>query len=334
MKKIFAAAVCLILAAGFATGCKSDSKDNLAKVRLNETVHSVFYAPQYVALEKGFFEEEGLSVTVDVANGSDKSMVALLAGEADISLLGTETGIYAYNEGKAQYPVSFAQLTRRAGNFLVSRSSEPNFKWTDVKGKKIIGTRPGSMPEMLLEYILLKNGLVPNVDVEIIQSLGYQSTSGAFAAGVGDYTAEFEPNAGTLEANGYGYVVASLGADSGTVPYTVYMANKNYIKDNPEVIQKFTNAVYKGLLWTKSHTSTEIAEVILPQFKETTPADLAKMIERYKSVDSWNSDPVFTSESFDLVQDILDQGGQLAKRIPYEDMINVEFAEKSVETIK
>jgi NitT/TauT family transport system substrate-binding protein len=331
MKKILLFPLIALLALPIAA---CEKKSDLLKLRLNETVHSIFYAPQYVALEKGFFKAEGLDVTVDVAQGSDKCMTALIAGEADVALLGPETGIYIYNEGRADYAVIFAQLTKRAGNFLVSRNQEANFSWKNVLGKTIIGGRPGGMPEMILEYILKQNNIEPFVDVEIINNLQFTSTAGAFVAGNGDYTVEFEPSATAIENQGNGYVVASLGADSGTVPYTVYMATRKYLADNKETIQKFTNAVYRGELWVKEHSAREIAEAIAPQFKESSLEDLTKMVNRYKSVDSWNLDPALTSESFTLLQDVMEQGKELSKRVPYEDMVTVEFANSSIKNIK
>lgn len=207
------AAICifsslLLIVTSFA-GCKKE--EVLKEVRLNEVVHSIFYAPQYVALEKGFFEEEGLKITLDVGQGADKSMTALLSDSADIALLGTEAGLYVYNEGKENYAMPFAQLTQRAGNFLVSRKDEPNFKWTDLKDCSVIGGRIGGMPELVLEYVLKENGLTPGTDMEIINNISFTSTSGAFVADVGDYTVEFEPVATTLEEQGNGYIVASLG---------------------------------------------------------------------------------------------------------------------------
>ncbi|MDR1537580.1 MAG: ABC transporter substrate-binding protein [Clostridiales bacterium] len=326
MKKHFMAFASLFIASLALGGCGRNS----GAVRLNETVHSVFYAPQYAALELGFFKDEGLDVTVTPAGGSDKSMIALLANQADIALLGTETGIYAYNQGREDYPVAFAQLTRKAGNFLVSREDEKDFTWTDVKGKQIIGGRLGGMPEMLLEYILVKNGVIPGEDVEIINNISYDSTSLAFINGVGDYTVEFEPSATALEARGAGHVVASLGDDSGEVPYTVYMATKDYLSKNPDIAQKFTNAVYRGQIWVDTHSSREIAEAIHPQFKENSLDELTTMVERYKAVDSWNTDPIFPEECFTLLQDILEQGNQLVKRVPYADMITNRYAEKAI----
>ena len=212
MKKKICLAAAGVLSLSFGVGCSTQKEETaLTPVRLNEVVHSVFYAPQYVAQELGFFEEEGLEVTVAIGNGADKSMTALLSDSADIALLGTEAGIYVYNEGKEDYPKAFAQLTQRAGNFLVSRIEEPNFAWNDLKGKSVIGGRLGGMPELVLEYVIKENGMVIGEDMEIINNIDFSSTAGAFTGNVGDYTVEFEPVATTLEQNGSGFIVASLG---------------------------------------------------------------------------------------------------------------------------
>lgn len=318
-----------ILAFALMTGC-TPKETELATVRLNEVVHSIFYAPQYVALELGYFEEQGLDVELSVGQGADKSMTALLSDSADIALLGTEAGIYVYNEGKEGYVKSFAQLTQRAGNFIVSRENEPNFEWADLKGKTIIGGRPGGMPELILEYVLEENELEIGKDIEIINNIAFTSTSGAFVGDVGDYTAEFEPVASTLEEQGNGYVVASLGEASGFIPYTVYMANASYIEKNPEIIQKFTNAIYKGQKWVDEHTAKEIAQVCLPYFEDSNLELLTKIVERYKQQDTWKSDPVFSGEGFTLIQDIMEQGGELEQRIPFENFVDTTFAEKAI----
>ena len=338
MRKSFInmAAVCVTSAALLFTGCAgSDTKnEELTEVRLNEVVHSVFYAPQYVALENGYFEEEGLKIDLSVGQGADKSMTALISGSADIALLGTEAGIYVYNQGAEDYTLAFAQLTQRAGNFLVSRENDTDFKWSDLKGKSIIGGRTGGMPEMVLEYVLKQNGLEIGKDVEIINNISFESTAGAFSADIGDYTAEFEPTASALENSQKGYVVASLGTESGYVPYTVYMATKSYINENPEIIQKFTNAIYKAQIWMSEHTSSEIAEVILPHFTDSDIETLTKIIDRYNSQDTWKSDPVFDKEGFELIQDIMENGGELEKRVPFEEMVTTDFAQKAVDSIK
>lgn len=319
-----------ILSFSLFTACSKNQETALVPVRLNEVVHSVFYAPQYVAQELGFFEEQGLDVSVSIGQGADKSMTALLSDSADIALLGTEAGIYVYNEGKEDYPLAFAQLTQRAGNFIVSREPEPNFKWTDVKGKSVIGGRIGGMPELVLEYVLKQNGIIPNKDMELINNISYTSTSGAFVGNIGDYTVEFEPTATALEQQNNGYIVASLGTASGYVPYTVYMATSAYIEQNPDVIQKFTNAIQKGQTWVKEHSSAEIAEVILPQFPDSDKETLTIIIDRYKQQDTWKENTLFDKDGFTLIQDIMEQGGELSGRVPYEDMIVTTFSEKAM----
>lgn len=313
-------------------GCKG--KGELQTVRLNEVVHSIFYAPQYVALEKGFFEEEGLSIEMSIGQGADKSMTALLSGNADIGLMGPEASIYVLNEGQKNYAINIAQLTQRAGNFLIGREPVPDFDWQNVKGKSIIGGRPGGMPQMVLEYILKKNNLIPYEDMEIITNLAFTATAGSFVSGTGDYTVEFEPSASTIENEGRGYVIASLGTSSGKVPYTNYMATKEYIEKNPEAIQKFTNAIYKGQLWVKDHSPEEIAEVIKPQFVDTDQALLAQIVKRYKDQDTWKYDPVFEEKSLNLLQNILESAGELDKRVDYNTLANTDFAKKAIEKIE
>ena len=313
-------------------GCSSaKNTEEKIPVTLNEVVHSVFYAPQYAAMELGYFDEEGLDITLDVGQGADKSMTALISKNADIALLGTEAGIYVYNQGKEDYTIAFAQLTQRAGNFLVSREKTDNFSWEDLKGKSIIGGRTGGMPQMILEYVLDQKGIDIENDIEMITNISFETTSGAFSAGTGDYTAEFEPTATALENAQKGYVVASLGEESGYVPYTVYMAQKSYIEENPEIIQKFTNAIYKGQKWVNEHTAEEIAEVIQPHFAESDVETLTKIVDRYKKQDTWKENPVFDEEGFTLIQDIMEFGGELSARVPFDDMVNNDFANKAIE---
>ena len=311
-------------------GCQEQEDDGLITVRLNEVVRSIFYAPQYVALEKGFFEDEGLRIVLSVGQGADRSMTALIAGEADIALLGTEAGIYVYIEGRADYAKAFAQLTQRAGNYLVARESSDNFSWEQVRGKSIIGGRIGGMPQMILEYVLYQNGIIPGQDVEIITNLQFASTAGAFAGGIGDFTAEFDPSALALEQSGHGHVVAALGAESGYVPYTVYMALGSYIERNPEIIQRFTNAIYRGQRWVANHTSRQIAEVVHPYFRESTIDELEVMISRYKEQGVWRADPMFDKDAFEQLQNIMEHGGMLQRRVAFESLIDPRFAEQAV----
>ena len=313
------------------SGCSQSETSGLTPVTLNEVAHSVFYAPQYAAIELGCFEEEGVDLKLVNGGGADKVMTALISGDADIGFMGSEAGIYVYQEGSEDYAVNFAQLTQRAGNFLVSRSPEPDFQWADLKGKSVLGGRAGGMPEMVFEYILKKNGLDPQTDLSIDQSISFGLTAAAFPGSGADYTVEFEPFATALEQQGQGYVVASLGVDSGYVPYTAYSARRTYMEEHPEIIQGFVNAIQKGLEYVNSHSAQEIAEVIHPQFQETDTATLAVIIDRYKEQDTWKEDTIFTEESFDLLQNILEEAGELKDRVPYEDLVTTEFAEKAAD---
>lgn len=256
-------------------------------------------------------------------------MTAVLSGEADIGFMGSEASIYTFNEGANDYVVNFAQLTQRAGNFLVAREEMPAFSWDDLKGKLVLGGRKGGMPEMVFEYILQENGIDPQKDVDIDQSIDFGSTAAAFSGGQGDFTVEFEPHATTLEKEGKGYVVASLGEDSGYVPYTAFSAKKSFLEKNPEVIQGFTNALQKGMDYVKSHTPAEIAAVIAPQFEETDLDTVTTIVTRYYDQNTWKDNLIFEKDSFELLQDILESSNELEKRAPYNDLVTTEFAEKA-----
>lgn len=263
--------------------------------------------------------------------GADKTMTAVISGEADIGFMGSEASIYTYNEGATDYVVNFAQLTQRAGNFLVAREEMPDFRWEDLKGSVVLGGRKGGMPEMVFEYILKQNGIDPETDLKINQNIDFGSTAAAFAEGQGEFTVEFEPGATTLESEGKGYVVASLGEDSGYVPYTAFSAKKSFIDENPEIIQGFTNALQKGMDYVQTHSPEEIAEVIEPQFPETDLETITTIVTRYYDQDTWKSNLIFEESSFDLLQDILESAGELAMRAPYEDLVTTEFAARAAQ---
>ncbi|MGN0506514.1 MAG: ABC transporter substrate-binding protein [Lachnospiraceae bacterium] len=321
---IFAAAMLLSI---LLCACKNEG--DLVKVQLNEVAHSIFYAPMYVAIEEGYFEEEGIDLTLVNGLGADKTMTAVLSGEADIGFMGSEASIYVYNEGAEDYVVNFAQLTQRAGNFLVSRTEQKDFQVTDLKGKTVIGGRKGGMPQMVFEYILKKHGIHPENDLEIIKNIDFGMTSQAFAGGTGDYTVEFEPAATALELEGTGYVVASLGVESGYVPYTAYSAKKSYIEKNPDVIEGFVKALQKGMDYVQTHTPKEIAGVIQPQFKETPIETIELIVSRYYEQDTWKENLIFEEDSFTLLLDILESAGELSKRPPYADLVDNTYAKKA-----
>lgn len=328
-----AAAVVLAVTAlpmGVFAAKKDSTEEKLTKVTLNEVAHSIFYAPQYVAIEEGYFAEKGLDLTLVTGFGADKTMTAVISGEADIGFMGAEASVYAYQEGATDPVVNFAQLTQRAGNFLVAREEMPDFKWEDLKGEKVLGGRKGGMPEMVFEYILKKNGIDPQKDLTIDQSVDFGSTAAAFTSDdSAAYTVEFEPSATILEKEGAGYVVASLGEASGYVPYTSYSAKASYMKENPEIIQKFTDALQKGMDYVQSHTPEEIAEVIAPQFKETDLETITAIVKRYYDQDTWKENLIFEKDSFELLQDILEDAGELTDCTAYENLVQTEYAQKA-----
>ena len=307
-----------------------ESKEELTKVTLNEVAHSIFYAPQYVAIEEGYFAEEGLDLTLVTGFGADKTMTAVISGEADIGFMGAEASIYAYQEGATDPVVNFAQLTQRAGNFLVAREEMPDFSWDDLRDTRVLGGRKGGMPEMVLAYLLKNHNIDPATDLEIDQSIDFGSTAAAFTGDMSaDFTVEFEPSATALEKEGKGYVVASLGVDSGYVPYTSYSAKTSFLNENPQIIQSFTNALQKGMDYVQNHSPEEIAQVISPQFPETDMDTLTTIVNRYYEQDTWKENLVFEKDSFELLQDILESAGELEKRVDYEQLITTEFAKSA-----
>ena len=325
-----AAVVLAVTALPMGVSAAKKEEPKLTKVTLNEVAHSIFYAPQYVAIEEGYFKDEGLDLTLVTGFGADKTMTAVISGEADIGFMGAEASVYAYQEGATDPVVNFAQLTQRAGNFLVAREEMPDFKWEDLKDKKVLGGRKGGMPEMVFEYILRKNGLDPQKDLMIDQSIDFGSTAAAFSGDTSsDFTVEFEPSATALEKEGAGYVVASLGVDSGYVPYTSYSAKTSYMEKNPEIIQKFTNALQRGMEYVQTHTPEEIARVIAPQFAETDLDTVTTIVKRYYDQDTWKSNLIFEKESFELLEDILEDAGELKERVPYENLVTTEYAAKA-----
>lgn len=332
MKKIIA--LLLVIAVGFSfvlAGCKEEGPK---KVRLSEVTRSVFYAPQYVALSKGFFKEEGLEIELSTGQGADKVMTAVLSNQVDIGFSGPEAAIYVYNEGKEDYPIVFAQLTNRDGSFLVGKDPDPDFDWSHVKGKTIIGGRKGGVPNMTLEYVLKKHGIMPGTDVNVDTSIQFSVMAGAFTGTDAEYVALFEPTASLVEKEGKGYVLTSIGKDSGEISYTAYYAKKSYIDKNKDTIQKFTNAIYKGQLWVKEHTPEEVAEAIQSFFPDTDLELLKMVTKRYKEIEAWNTDPILKKASFDLLQEVMQTAGELDETVPYEKLSDTSFAEKAIKDIK
>lgn len=324
MKKVITLIVCLVIIVIcfiFYSFWTNKSNDNLTKVKVAEVTHSVFYAPQYVALEQGYFEDEGLDIELTLTSGADNVMAAVLSGDVNIGLSGSEATIYVYNKGEKDYIKTFAQLTQKDGSFIVSREKIDDFTLDDLKGKYIIGGRLGGMPEMTLEYALKQNNIDPNKDLTIDTSIEFASMAGAFIGGTGDFVALFEPLATQVVNEGYGYKVAQLGTLTDNVPYTAYNARSSYLEENPDIIEKFDRAIQKGLDFVHEKSSDEITKAIMDQFPDTSYNDLKTAVESYLENDTWPKTTTFTKESFDHLQDIVIEAGQLDKKVNYEDLI-------------
>ena len=330
MKKIIALLVSAFVCLSCFIGCGNNKDGGLTTVKVSEVARSIFYAPQYAAISLGYFEEEGINIELTTAQGADKVTAAVLSGDSDIGFCGPEATIYVKQGGQEDYLINFAQVTKKDGSFLVGREdSKGNFKYSDLIGKHIIAGRAGGVPEMTLEYVLKKNGIDIEKDVTLDTSVQFAAMAGAFVGGTGDYVALFEPSATEVEENEQGYVLKSIGEESGDVPYTVYNARKGFIEENADLIQSFTNAISKGLKYVNSASSEEIADNISEFFPDTDKDTLVKVIDRYKSIDAWNDIPVITEDAFNRLQEIMTMAGQLEEKAVYEDLVNTTFAEKT-----
>lgn len=307
------------------SGCNTSET---TEISLAEVTRSLFYAPQYVALEKGFFEEEGLDVELQTTWGGDTTMTALLSGGADIALVGSETSIYVYAQDSRDYAINFAQLTQTDGTFLVAREPHPDFTWDDLKGTKFLGQRVGGMPQMVGEFVLKKQGINPKTDLELVQNIDFANIASAFATGDYEYVQLFEPTASIFEKEGQGHIIGSFGEESGKVPYTVFMTKQSFMEENEEAVESFTRAIYQAQQWVEKSTSEEIAEVIAPYFEDTDLEILASSIERYKAQGSFASDPVLEEEEWENLKGIMEEAGELPSEAPYGDLVNTDFAKK------
>ncbi|MGJ9457452.1 ABC transporter substrate-binding protein [Oceanobacillus sp. CF4.6] len=298
------------------------------KISLAEVTRSLFYAPQYVALEKGFFEEEGLEVELQTTWGGDTTMTALLSGGADIALVGSETSIYVYAQDSRDYAINFAQLTQTDGTFLVAKEPKPDFTWEDLEGSNFLGQRVGGMPQMVGEYVLKQHGIDPHADLDLVQNIDFANIAGAFASGDYEYVQLFEPTASVFEKEGQGHIVASFGEESGKVPYTVFMTKQSYMEENDKAVEAFTRAIYKAQQWVQENSAKEIAEVIEPYFEDTDLEMLASSINRYKSQGSFATDPILDEEEWDNLKAIMEEAGELPIDAPYSDLVDTDYAER------
>ena len=299
---------------------RNDKNNGATKtIRVNEVTRSVFYAPQYVAINNGYFKENGIEIDLTTGQGADAVMTSVLSNQCDIGFAGPEASIYVYN----------AQMTKKDGSFLISRNKTDNFSWQDLKGKTVIPGRKGGVPYMTLEYVLRKNGIDPKKDVTLDDSIKFDLMAGAFTSGNADYVTLFEPTASLTSKENKGYIVASVGEAAGEIPYTAYFAKKSYINNNEDTIQKFTNSIYKGQKWVKEHTSKEIAEAIASFFPNTDIELLESAIQSYKNIDAWNETPVLKKEAFNRLQEVMTLAGELTKEAPYEKIVNNKYAENA-----
>ena len=327
MKKALSLFLGAALCAAALSGCSS--KNDLQTVRLCEVTHSIFYAPQYAAMELGYFEEEGIEIELSNGGGADKVMSAVLSDSMDIGLAGPEACIYVYNEGNDDYPQVFAQLTKRDGSMLVGRTEQPDFTWQSLKGSHILPGRKGGVPYMAFEYALKENGLDPAADLLLDTSVQFDNMTGAFLGGTADYVTVFEPAASSLQAEGKGYIVAAVGDAVGDLPYTAYFAKSSYMEENAELIQGFTNAVAKGEAWVKTHSAKEVAKLVAPHFADTDLELLTSAVENYQKVGAYCETPVMSKESFDRLQTVMESAGELSQRAAFDAVVNNTFAEKA-----
>ncbi|WP_338551536.1 ABC transporter substrate-binding protein [Paenibacillus sp. KS-LC4] len=314
------------------TGCGGKSEKTTLKV--GEVTRSLFYAPQYVALEKGFFAQEGLNIELTTTAGGDKTMTALLSGVIDVALVGSETSIYVYQQGADDPVINFAQLTQTDGTFLVAREPESSFDWQSLKGKIFLGQRKGGMPQMAGEFTLKKFGIDPQKDLELIQNVDFANISAAFASGTGDFVQLFEPTASIFEKEGRGKVVASFGAESGHLPYTVYMAKQSFTSKNKGALQSFTNAIHRAQLWVAENNAETIADVVLPYFENVDRSILISSIDRYKQQGSFAADPIIDQEEWNNLLDVMTSAGELKARTEHDAIVNTGFAEAAIEAVK
>ncbi|WP_438445736.1 ABC transporter substrate-binding protein [Gorillibacterium sp. sgz5001074] len=330
---IGAAAVLLALTAAL-SACGGKEKEETAKVRLAEVTRSIFYAPEYVALSQGFFQEEGLEVEFQTIPGGDKVTTALLSGQIDVALVGAETSIYVQNQGAEDPIINFAQLTQTDGTFLVSRKKLASFDWSMLKGSSFLGQRKGGMPQMAGEFTLKKKGIDPHKDLQLTQNVEFANIPSAFASGTGDYVQLFEPTATVFEREGKGFVVASFGKESGKLPYTVFMAKKSFIGKNAGTIQRFTNAIQKAQKWVEGKSVAEIKDAVLPYFKDVDPAVVEGVVKRYKEQGSFATDPVIDETEWNNLQDVMQSAGELKTRVDHKKLVDNSFAEKAKSSVK
>ena len=317
---IFAAAFALVIPFA-AAGCKKDDKT----IRINEVTHSVFYAPLYLADALGYFGEEDIKIELTNGGGADKTMAAVLANEADVGFCGPESVIYTYLGGSNNCPKVFGQLTKRDGSFLVGRTKpEGEFDWATLQGKNIIAGRPGGVPLMTFSYVL--NSL--QVSANLVTNIDFNLMTAAFKGGTGDYCTMFEPVASDFQAAGDGYIVASVGQQSGEIPYTCFMAKQSYIDKHGDKIEGMLRAITKAIKYLNETDSATVAQMLKKYFDATSVESLRTSVESYKSIDAWVTNMAMEESAFTKLQDVIELAGQLKKRVDFKDIVTTEAAQK------
>ena len=312
--------LCLIGMIAFVCFTGKKEENDLRKIRVAEVTHSPFYTPFYVAIENGYFKEEGLDIELVLTPGADKVSAAVLSNDVEIGFAGPEASIYVYNGGEEDYIISFAGLTKRDGQFILAREATDNFKLEDLYNKEILVGRKGGMPSLNFLNALKKSNIDPK-KININYSVEFAALSGSFIGGIGNYVNLFEPTATKLTKDNLGYVVASIGLMSGEVPYTAFNARKSFINNNEDVIRKFTKALNKGIKYTLENNETEIAKVILKQFPDSSLNDLSVIIKRYKDYDCVLDSTYISEKSFENLEDIMIDNDLLKSYVPYSDLI-------------
>ena len=334
-KKLFSL-LSLLLSACFLTlplsGC-NQKDDGLKTVKVSEVTHSIFYAPMYLADALGFFEDEGFEIELTNAGGADNVMSSVLSGNADIGFCGPEAALYVLVGGSTDVPKVFGQLTKKDGSFLVSRKAEPNFQWTDLRGKEILAGRRGGVPAMTFEYILGNHGMQDGVDVNLNYDVAFNLMTSAFEAGTADYCTMFDPVAYEYEAAGKGYVVASVGEASGEIPYTCYMAKQSWLTENKDVAEGFVRAVMKAIKYVNETPAATVAPYLTEYFEATSVDSLAASVDRYKAIDSWRAEMTVSEESFTRLQDVIEGAGELQRRATLGELVDNSIAQKVYQEI-
>lgn len=301
-------------------GTKNNDSTKLEKVRIAEVTHSIFYAPLYVAVENGYFEENGIDIELILTSGADKVSAAVLSNTVEVGFAGPESAIYVYENGEKDYIVTFAGLTKRDGQFIVAREKIDNFKIEDLYGKEVLAGRVGGMP--VLNFLNgVKNAGGDKNKIDINMSIDFASLSGTFISGVGDAVNLFEPNALKLERDGLGYVVGSVGELSGEMPYTAFYARKSYIDNNKETVEKFNAAINKGLEYVQTHSDKEVAEAILKQFPDNSLNDIEKIVKRYRDADSWLENTTIKEETYKNLENIMIDNDLLDDYVPFDKLV-------------